>query len=131
MEGIYMNLCDYNVPYQINLKDAVNKGLLVPFHYYGILDETVDYSGIHMVKGRYDEEELTRESGQQTVRFNLQALYEIPLKKGVRFCCSRKHAEQMAKEFCRSGISRRPQCTAIQTVNTLERGALQIENSGW
>lgn len=33
----------------------VNKGVLVPFHYYGIYDET-GYSSLHLVKGRYDEE---------------------------------------------------------------------------
>ena len=32
-------LCDYNVPYEISLKDAINKGVLVPFHYYGIYDD--------------------------------------------------------------------------------------------
>jgi len=57
-------LCDYNVPYEIGLKDAINKGMLVPFHYYGILDETVDYSKIRIVKGKYDEEELTIHKGQ-------------------------------------------------------------------
>ena len=50
-------LCDYNVPYEISLKEAINKGILVPFHYYGIYDET-DYSSLHLVKGRYDEKEL-------------------------------------------------------------------------
>ena len=38
-------LCDYNVPYEISLKEAINKGMLVPFHYYGIFDET-DYSKV-------------------------------------------------------------------------------------
>lgn len=98
-------LCDYNVPYQINLKDAVNKGLLVPFHYYGIFDETVDYSGIHMVKGRYAEEELTREL---LVNRRYDLIYKHYMKyrsrKALGFCCSRKHAEQMAKEFCLRNI---------------------------
>ena len=31
-------LCDYNVPYEIPLNEAINKGMLVPFHYYGIYD---------------------------------------------------------------------------------------------
>ena len=55
-KNIY-EICDYNVPYEISLKEAINKGILVPFHYYGIYDET-DYSSIHIVKGRYDEKEL-------------------------------------------------------------------------
>ena len=55
-KNIY-EICDYNVPYQISLKEAINKGMLVPFHYYGVYDET-DYSGLRIVKGRYDEQEL-------------------------------------------------------------------------
>lgn len=50
-------ICDYNVPYEISLKEAINKGVLVPFHYYGIYD-TVDYSSIHLVRGHYDEKQL-------------------------------------------------------------------------
>lgn len=50
-------ICDYNVPYEISLKEAINKGILVPFHYYGIFDNT-DYSKLHIVRGRYDEKEL-------------------------------------------------------------------------
>ena len=55
-KNIY-EICDYNVPYEISLKEAINKGALVPFHYYGIYDET-DYSSLHIVKGHYDEKEL-------------------------------------------------------------------------
>ena len=98
-------LCDYNVPYEINLRDAINKGLLVPFHYYGIYDETVDYSQIRIVKGRYAEEELT---GQLTVGTRYELIYRYYCKyrsrRALGFCCSRKHAEQMAKEFCRRNI---------------------------
>ena len=39
------------------MKEALNKGALVPFHYYGIYDET-DYSTLKLVKGRYDETDL-------------------------------------------------------------------------
>lgn len=93
-------LCDYNVPYQISLRDAVNKGLLVPFHYYGIFDETVDYSRIHIVKGKYVEEELTKEL---LVNRRYELIYKHYMKyrseKALGFCCSRKHTEEMAKEF--------------------------------
>ena len=56
-KNIY-EICDYNVPYEISLKEAINKGHLVPFHYYGIYDET-DYSGLHLRNGQYVPEELT------------------------------------------------------------------------
>lgn len=43
-------ICDYNVPYEITLKEVINKGALVPLHYYGIYDET-DYSTLKLIKG--------------------------------------------------------------------------------
>ncbi len=98
-------ICDYNVPYEISLKDAINKGMLVPFHYYGIYDDT-DYSGIHIVRGKYDEKELNETYIGNVHRHEL--IYKYYCKYGSRralgFCCSKAHAEEMAKEFCKRGI---------------------------
>lgn len=98
-------ICDYNVPYEISLKEAINKGMLVPFHYYGIYDET-DYSPLHLVKGRYDEKELNETYIGNTRRYDLIYKYyrKYPSKRALGFCCSRQHAEEMAKEFCERGI---------------------------
>jgi hypothetical protein len=52
-------ICDYNVPYEISLRDAINKGMLVPFHYYGIYDDT-DYSGYILLRGSMIRTSLTR-----------------------------------------------------------------------
>ena len=98
-------LCDYNVPYEISLKDAINKGMLVPFHYYGIYDDT-DYSGLHLIRGRYDEKELNETYIGNVHRHDLIYKYycKYGSKKALGFCCSRAHAEEMAKEFCGRGI---------------------------
>lgn len=98
-------LCDYNVPYEISLKDAINKGMLVPFHYYGIYDDT-DYSGLHLIRGRYDEKELNETYIGNVHRHELIYKYycKYGSKKALGFCCSRAHAEEMAKEFCERGI---------------------------
>ena len=104
-KNIY-EICDYNVPYEISLKEAINKGLLVPFHYYGVYDET-DYSGLHLVKGRYDEKELTeiyRNNGRRYELFYKHYM-KYRSKRALGFCCSRQHAEEMAKEFCNRGIA--------------------------
>lgn len=103
-KNIY-ELCDYNVPYEISLKEAINKGMLVPFHYYGIYDET-DYSGLRLVKGRYDERELTEIYSNSDKRFDLIYKYYMKYRsrRALGFCCSRQHAEIMAKEFCKRGI---------------------------
>lgn len=98
-------VCDYNVPYELPLADAINKGMLVPFHYYGIYDDT-DYSKLHVVKGRYDVAELNAAYMKNEGRRDL--IYKYYCKYGSRralgFCCSREHAEEMAKDFCARGI---------------------------
>ena len=103
-KNIY-EICDYNVPYEISLKEAINKGMLVPFHYYGIFDET-DYSKLHIVRGRYDEKELNETYIGNVRRYEL--IYKYYCKYGSRqalgFCCSREHAREMAKEFSKRGI---------------------------
>ena len=48
-------LCDYNVAYEIRLKESINRGELVPFDYYGIHDDTVDYDTIEFKNGRYND----------------------------------------------------------------------------
>ena len=103
-KNIY-ELCDYNVPYEISLKEAINKGMLVPFHYYGIYDAT-DYSGLRLVKGRYDERELTQIYADNEKRYELIYKYYMKYrsKRALGFCCSRQHAGQMAEEFCKRGI---------------------------
>lgn len=103
-KNIY-ELCDYNVPYEISLKEAINKGILVPFHYYGIYDET-DYSGLHLVKGRYDGHELTEIYQNNHKRYDLIYKYykKYHSNRALGFCCSRQHAEEMAKEFCKRKV---------------------------
>ena len=98
-------LCDYNVPYEIPLNEAINKGMLVPFHYYGIYDKT-DYSGLHLVKGHYSEKDLNEIYLENKDRYEL--IYKYYRKYGSRrafgFCSTREHAEKMAMEFSKRGI---------------------------
>ncbi len=103
-KNIY-ELCDYNVPYQISLNDAINKGMLVPFRYYGIYDET-DYSGLRPVRGHYDEKQLLAVYRQNAGRVDLIYKYykKYRSRRALGFCCSQQHAEDMAREFCLRGV---------------------------
>ena len=98
-------ICDYNVPYEISLTEAINKGMLAPFRYYGIYDET-DYSGIHPVHGHYEEKDLNGIYVGNAHRYDLIYKYykKYGSKRALGFCCSRVHAEEMAKQFCKRGI---------------------------
>ncbi|WP_022750208.1 DEAD/DEAH box helicase family protein [Lachnobacterium bovis] len=99
-------ICDYNVPYEISLRDAINRGALVPFHYYGIYDNIVDYSKIRIIKGKYDEKELNKSYIGNVHRHELiyKNYKKFGSQKALGFCCSREHAEEMAKEFSLRGI---------------------------
>ena len=121
-KNIY-EICDYNVPYQISLKEAINKGMLVPFHYYGVYDET-DYSGLRIVKGRYDEQKLNQAYIGNERRYDLIYKYYRKYRslRAIGFCCSRQHAEDMAKEFCQRGI-------ASAAVYSGENGAYAAERN--
>lgn len=129
-------ICDYHVPYEISLRDAINKGMLVPFHYYGIYDRT-DYSGFRPERGRYREEDLNHAYIGNEERYEL--IYRHYMKyrsrRALGFCSTRQHAEDMAGEFSRrgvpsvsvysdaDGIYSEPRDTAIEK---LKRGEIRV-----
>lgn len=99
-------LCHFIVPYEITLQSAINKGMLVPFHYYGVYDDTVDYNKIHTARGRYIEQELT-EGLMDNRRYDLIYKHYMKYRSNcaIGFCCSRTHAEAMAEAFVKRKIS--------------------------
>ena len=97
-------LCDYNVPYEINLAEGINKGMLAPFRYYGIYDDT-DYKKIEYNQGHYNIKSLNAAYIANTRRTDLIFMHysKHKRKRALGFCCSREHAEMMAEEFCKRG----------------------------
>ena len=99
-------LCDYNMVYEVRLKEAINKGWLVPFRYYGIYDETVNYEDIDYKNGKYDDKQL-----EEALMLNkrgeliLNHYLKYNSKRAMGFCSSRHHAEYMAKIFNENNIS--------------------------
>ena len=102
-------LCDYNVVYEVRLKEAINKGWLVPFRYYGIYDE-LDYDHVDFRKGQYDSEQLGQLASVNK-RGNL--IFKHYAKYGSRralgFCINRRHALYMTHYFRAQGIA----CCAV------------------
>lgn len=98
-------LCDYNMVYEVRLKDAINKGWLVPFRYYGIYDETVNYEGIDYKNGKYDDKQL-----EEALMLNkrgeliLNHYLKYNSRRAMGFCTSRHYAEYMAKVFNENNI---------------------------
>ncbi|OOM78318.1 UvrABC system protein B [Clostridium puniceum] len=100
------SLCDYNIVYEIRLSDAINKGYLLPFRYYGIYDQMVDYENIEFKNGKYNDREL-EEALMLDKRGELILKHYEKYNSGraLGFCSSKKHAEYMAKYFCENGVT--------------------------
>ena len=99
------SLCDYNLVYEVRLKDAINKGWLCPFRYYGIYDDTIKYEEIDFKNGKYDDKKL-EEALMLNNRANLILKHykKYKSKRAMGFCSSKKHAEFMAEYFESNGI---------------------------
>jgi superfamily II DNA or RNA helicase/diadenosine tetraphosphate (Ap4A) HIT family hydrolase/HKD family nuclease len=102
--GDLLALCGENLVYRYDLWDGIRRGLLAPFHYFGVPDE-VDYRNIPWRSSRFDEEALTRAVATQSRAQN--ALEQYRLRAGARtlaFCCSTRHADFMAHFFTNAGV---------------------------
>lgn len=94
---------------EIRLWDALEAQLLVPFHYFGINDET-DLSRVKFVRGTYDTAQLEHmyTANDARVRIILRELNakvaEPTEMKAIGFCVSVAHAKFMTERFNAAGI---------------------------
>ena len=99
---------------EIRLPEAIDRGLLVPFQYFGVTD-TADLRSIAWKNGGYDKSELTNlyaidkiaaEKRAENIYNSLQRyVTDINIVKGIGFCVSKEHARFMAEYFNNCGIS--------------------------
>lgn len=126
-------LCDYNIVYEVRLAEAINKGWLVPFRYYGIYDATVNYELIYRKNGKYDENELERHFMiHQRQELILRHYCKYPSKQALAFCVTTEHANAMAAYFCEHGVkaaavhSKPGSMEREEAIQKLESGELQV-----
>lgn len=95
---------DGTISAEIRLDDALNKGLLAPFYYYGITD-SVDYSEVAWDKGHYIASDLSRIYTYNDARTAVilksmqQYLDNIRDVRALCFCVDQQHAKYMASKF--------------------------------
>ena len=100
---------DNRVAVELRLWDALDRGLLCPFQYFGISDG-VDLSGVQWASGGYVQADLEKvyTGDQRRVDLVVAAIVDKlvdPLAmRALGFCVSVAHAEFMAREFTRRGI---------------------------
>ncbi|MBQ5959038.1 MAG: DUF3427 domain-containing protein [Firmicutes bacterium] len=91
------SLFDQNVPYELRLRDAIINGLVVPFRYYGIRDELIEY-GINETKGHKFVEQFSDEKHCDFI-YQMIEIHRIPGQKlkALAFCRDISHAGRMAQ----------------------------------
>ena len=96
--------CNDNIIYEVDVKSAIDRDLLVPFKYYGVYDDT-DYDKIKRVAGKYKTEDLEKAlSRGKRADLVLKHYKTLGKKRTIGFCSSINHAEFMADFFNREGI---------------------------
>lgn len=112
-------LCDDNLVFERNLFAGVSGGFLVPFLYFGILDESVDYREILWRNGQFEPEALANKLATRArARHALQEWRARAQSRTLAFCVSRRHADFMAEQFTAAGIS----AAAVYAGSELSRG---------
>lgn len=115
-------VCDYNVAYEIRLPEAINRGDLCPFRYYGVFDETVDYTKIPQYKGKYKGEELEKALMlDRRANLILKHYSKFNSTRALGFCSSKNHAEYMAKYFNDNGVKACAVYSDSNSENSLDR----------
>ena len=100
---------DGRVAVELRLWEALERGLLCPFHYFGLHDNT-DLSHVAWSRRGYDVTELENLFTGNNARAGIiaQAIQDKiadPLRmRAIGFCVSIAHAEFMAREFNRIGL---------------------------
>lgn len=121
-------LCDGNLVFERNLFAGITAKLLVPFHYFGIFDDDVDYQSIPWRNGRFDPELLANKLATHGRARHALTTWRLKAQaKTLAFCISTRHADFMAQYFIQQGVK----AAAVYADSKLSRGeALEQLASG-
>src|SRR5436309_3704178 len=100
---------DNHIAVEMRLWDALERGLLCPFQYFGLHDNT-NLSSVRWSRKGYDTAELERLYTRDEARVRLvleqvrQKHREAGTMRALGFCVSVAHAEFMARRFTEAGL---------------------------
>ncbi|AUX42550.1 hypothetical protein SOCE26_039830 [Sorangium cellulosum] len=97
-------LFDDHVAYRADVGEGIERGLLVPFAYFGLRDET-DYRKVTFKDRRFDPAELEKAiDNERRLEQMWRAWQEHPGARTLVFCCSIRHAHHACDFFARRGV---------------------------
>lgn len=89
-------LFDHNVPYELRLRDAIANDLVVPFKYYGIRDQLVDY-GLSGNEERRMIAQMAKEDHCDFIAEQIEKHRPQGKLKALAFCRNVTHARMMCE----------------------------------
>ncbi|MDO6586386.1 DUF3427 domain-containing protein [Salipiger sp. 1_MG-2023] len=102
--GDLLGLCGENLVYQCDLFRGIEAGRLSPFHYFGVPDD-IDYAQIPWRSGQFDPSELEAQLATTARAENaLEQFRKRARGPAIGFCCSKRHADYMARFFRDAGL---------------------------
>lgn len=117
--------------HEIRLPDAIERRLLVPFHYFGVADEaSIDLSKLQWQRGGYGTSDLNKLFGANEARAYLvlkqtREILSAPEHcRGLGFCVSKQHAHFMAQFFSRHDL---PSVALTADSKTEQRHSVQTD----
>lgn len=95
---------DHNIAYEIRLQQALEEGLLCPFHYFGITDLQIDGETVDEETGLKDFNKLTSDDRVNYIIEQIEYYgYSGDRVKGLIFCSSKKEAIILSEKFNERG----------------------------
>lgn len=87
-----------NMPYELRLRDAIINDLIVPFKYYGIRDQYVDY-GIDNIRERRMIAQMVTDEHCDFLRSEIEKHRPEGKLKALAFCKNVTHARQLSESL--------------------------------
>ncbi|MEG0450900.1 MAG: DEAD/DEAH box helicase family protein [Lysinibacillus sp.] len=97
------SVCDGNVAIRIHFLDAIQRGWLAPFQYYGVKDK-IDYTQIRWLGTGYEDEALrVAQLKEDVAQQILQAWQKHKQSRSIGFCSTVRQAQFLADFFTSEG----------------------------
>ena len=131
--GDILHYFDGHIAAELRLWDALERGLLCPFQYFGLHDNS-DLSAVTWSRKGYDVTELANlyTADDARVKLVLHQLQEkhrdVRTMRALGFCVSIAHAEFMARKFTEAGLP--SQAVSADTDSDTRRTALMDLRAG-
>ncbi|MGR5538049.1 DEAD/DEAH box helicase family protein [Vibrio campbellii] len=127
-----LSLCHDNLVFERNLVHGIDGDILVPFHYYGIWDDSVDYQEIPWRNGKFDPVALDAQfATTRRAKHIFKHWQGKQQSRTLAFCISKKHADFMAEQFNTAYAERGFKALSVHSDSSVRRNeALTMLDKG-